>query len=72
MMVAIPSEEWVLFATMPLKEFVNQLTSLAKRIDIAYYRKSKRGPKKPRPQRGQYHNGGHASTAKILRLRKDE
>ncbi|MGH7948606.1 MAG: transposase [Candidatus Binataceae bacterium] len=69
MMVAIPPEHWRLFATMSLSEFVKHLKSLAKRVDVVRYRKHRRGPKKPAPARGQYHNGGHASTAKILALR---
>ena len=72
MMVAIPPEEWVSFGTMSLSAFVKELTSLAKRVDVVRYRKSRRGPKKPLPARGQYHNGGHASTAKILALRNAE
>ena len=69
MMVAIPPEQWRPFVTMSLSEFVKHLKSLAKRVDVIRYRKHRRGPKKPAPARGQYHNGGHASTAKILALR---
>lgn len=69
MMVAIPPEEWVPFGTMSLSAFVKELKSQAKRVDVIRYRKHRRGPKKPMPARGQYHNGGHASTAKILALR---
>ena len=69
MMVAIPPEEWVPFGSMPLSAFVKELKWLAKRVDVIRYRKHRRGPKKPLPDRGQYHNGGHASTAKILALR---
>jgi IS4 transposase len=69
MMVAIPPEHWITFATMSLKEFVDILKSLAKRVEVSRFRKHTRGPKKPRPARGQYHNGGHASTAKILAKR---
>ncbi len=36
--------------------------------DFADYR----SPQKPPPQRGLYHNGDHASTAKILALRNAE
>ena len=69
MMVAIPPDQWRPFATMSLSEFVKHLKSLAKRGNVIRYRKHRRGPKKPPPARGQYHNGGHASTAKILALR---
>lgn len=72
MMVAIPPEEWIPFGTMSLTEFVKFLKSLAKQIDITRYRKHQRGPKKPRPPHEKYHNGGHASTAKILALRHTE
>ena len=72
MMVAIPPEEWVPFGTLSLSEFVKTLQSLARRVDVVRSRKHRRGPKKPPPKRGQYHNGGHASTAKILALRNAE
>lgn len=72
MMVAIPAEEWVPFSTMSLAQFVKQLQSLAKQVDVVRYRKKRRGPKKPAPARSQYHNGAHASTAKILALRNAE
>jgi IS4 transposase len=72
MMVAIPTAHWTPFATMTLKEFVDTLKSLAKRVDITRYRKHKRGPKKPLTPRSKRRNGGHVSTAKILALRKTE
>jgi IS4 transposase len=72
MMVAIPPEEWIVFGTMSLTEFVNLLKSLAKRVEIIRYRKHQRGPKKPRPPHEKYNNGGHVSTAKILALRNTE
>jgi len=69
MMVAIPPEHWRPFGTMSLKEFANTLKTLAKRVAITRFRKNKRGPKKPPTSRATYHNGGHASTAKMLALR---
>ena len=69
MMVAIPPEHWTPFATMPVKEFARFLQSLARQVDVSRFRKHHRGPKKPPTQRAKYHNGGHASTAKILALR---
>ena len=70
MLVAIPPEEWTPFGTMPLSEFVKHLITLAKKVDLTRHQKHHRGPKKPAPQKSQYHNGGHASTAKLLALRK--
>jgi len=70
MMVAIPPEHWTPFAAMSTKQFATFLKSLAQKVDLRRFQKHRRGPKKPRPKRGKYHNGGHASTAKILALRK--
>ena len=70
MLVAIPPEEWIPFGTMPLSEFVKHLITLAKKVDLTRHQKRRRGPKKPAPKKAQYHNGGHASTAKLLALRK--
>jgi len=72
MMVAIPPEEWIPFGTMSLTEFVKFLKSVARQVDITRYRKHKRGPKQPRPPHEKYHNGGHASTAKLLALRQTQ
>ena len=72
LMVAIPPEEWVPLGTQSLSEFVKTMRSLAQRVDVVRYRKHRRSPQKPPPKRGQYHNGGHASTAKILALRNAE
>jgi len=68
MMVQIPPQEWVHFRNMPLKKFAEQLKALAARVDPAKYQKTKRGPKKPPPQKTRYRNGGHVSTAQILAL----
>jgi IS4 transposase len=72
MMVAIPAEHWLPFGTMPLKEFVRFLKTLAHKVDVTRYKKHKRGPKKPPTPRAQYHNGGHASTHRLLALRQKE
>ena len=57
-------------STMSLTKFAKTLLRLAKSLDLTRYRKRRRGPKKPATPRTKYHNGGHASTAKILALRK--
>ncbi len=63
MMVATPPDEWACFRTMSLSAFAKQLQSLAQRVDVNRYRRSRPSPKKPLPSRGQYHNGGYAPTA---------
>ncbi len=66
MMIALPPEEWVVFRTMSVAEFAAELKAMATHMDLRLYRKSKRGPKKPPPAKGKYHNGGHVSTHKLL------
>jgi len=70
MMIALPADEWTIFRTMSLADFVAQLQAIAQQIDLDLYRKSKRGPKKPPPAKDQYKNGGHVSTFKALRDKK--
>ena len=69
MLVAIDPEEWHVFTEMTLSQFAQTLLSLAKTVDLPRYQKKPRGPKKPAPKRTAYHNGGHASTYKILAKR---
>jgi hypothetical protein len=66
MLVAIAEEHWRIFATMPPREFAATLRNIASHMRLARYKKHSRGPKKPRPPRGKYTNGGHASTAKLI------
>jgi IS4 transposase len=70
MMIALPPEDWAIFRTMSIAKFAARLKETAAHMDLGYYRKSKRGPKKPPPAMDQYRNGGHVSTHKILRDKK--
>jgi hypothetical protein len=67
MMIALPPADWHFFRTMSLAEFAAALIAIAEHMDLGYYRKSKRGPKKPPRPKSQYKNGGHVSTHKLLR-----
>jgi IS4 transposase len=67
MMIALPPEEWTIFRTMSVATFASALKKMAAQMDLSYYRKSKRGLKKPPPQMDQYKNGGHVSTHKLLK-----
>jgi IS4 transposase len=67
MMIAVPPSEWRIFRDMSVAEFAAKLRAMAGHMNLAYYRKSKRGPKKPPPPKSQYRNGGHVSTHKLLR-----
>ncbi len=47
MMIVIPECEWSLFQEMSTKRFAQILQQLAGKVDLAKFRKHKRGPKKP-------------------------
>jgi hypothetical protein len=67
MMIAIPEEEWRVFSRMRPAEMVATLRELAQRVNLRAFRKSPRGPKKPRPKREGTIKASHVSTAKLLR-----
>jgi Transposase DDE domain len=69
MMVAIPSQEWLIFRALNAKQLADVLTELATYVNLRRYQKHPRGLKKERTQRTAYKNGNHVSTAKILAKR---
>ncbi len=70
MMIAIPDEEWSLFARMSILEFIDVLMMLAAKVKLSAFKKHKRGPKKPAPERILNKNSPHVSTARPLAGRK--
>ena len=70
MMIAIPEDEWRVFSRMRPTEMVATLRTLAQKVRLEAYRKSPRGPKKPRPKRENTTKVPHVSTAKLLRNRQ--
>ena len=67
MMIAIPEDAWRVFSRMRPVEMVATLRELAQKVRLEAYRKSSRGPKKPRPKREATTKTSHVSTAKLLR-----
>jgi len=67
MMIAIPDEEWRIFRKMSTKRFIQILQQLAGKVDLAKFRKHKRGPKKPRQERTRNPKQPQVSTAKLLK-----
>jgi len=67
MMMAIPEDEWCVFSRMRPPEMVATLKELAQKVRLKAYRKSSRGPKKPRPKRAGTTTSSHVSTATLLR-----
>jgi hypothetical protein len=70
MMIAIPEDEWRVFRRMRPAAMVATLKELAQKVHLEAYRKSPRGPKKPRPKREPSTKAPHVSTAKLLRERQ--
>jgi hypothetical protein len=70
MMIALPPEQWACFRTMPTDEFAQFIRQLAQQVQLHRYKKSTRGPKKPKPKRRHNKKQPHVSTAKILEARK--
>ena len=66
MMVAIPPKHWTWWAKLSPQDMADVLKDAAKKVDLAKYKKSPRGPKKKPPKRTAYKNGSHLSTAKVL------
>src|SRR5512143_2550159 len=70
MTVALPTEHWQGFRTLPLTEFVAFLLTLAHNVRLARFRKHPRGPKKPQPKRSYDPKQPHVATARLLATRK--
>ena len=66
MMIALPPACWEVFCGMSAPSFAKLLKKIAAQVDLAMYRKTPRGPKKPAPKKDRYENGGHVSTHKLL------
>lgn len=70
MMIAIPEEEWVVFAGMTLKEFARVVKELAQGVWLETLKKHPRGPKKPVVKKPRNNKEPHVSTARLLEKRK--
>jgi hypothetical protein len=66
MSIAVPAEEWTELTTWTVPTLARWLVALAKTVKLSRYRKSPRGPKKPRPRRTRFASKKHISTAKLL------
>jgi hypothetical protein len=67
MMIAVPEQKWSIFQTMSMEAFTHTLLQLANKVNLAKFKKHKRGPKKPQPKRSRDSNRPHVSTAKLLK-----
>jgi len=72
MMMAIPDEEWTIFARLSTAELAAVLRELAAQVRWKQFQKSHRGPKKPQPKRKHNNKQPHVATAKLLEKRKKD
>jgi IS4 transposase len=70
MMIAIPEEEWVVFARLTAKEFARVLKELAQVVRLETLKKHPRGSKKPVTKKPKNNKEPHVSTARLLEKRK--
>jgi len=70
MLIVLPIEDWKIFRTMSPAELARTLRRIASHVDPRYYRKAKRGPKKPPPLKTICQRGSHVSTHKLIQARK--
>jgi IS4 transposase len=70
MMIAIPEDEWVVFAGLTPSAMGQVLRGLAEKVRLAKLRKHRRGPKRPQPRRASGAKVSHVSTARLLAGRK--
>lgn len=70
MCTAINEQEWDELMPTTEKGIAAFLRRVSRRVDIRAYRKSVRGPKKPKPPRKRCKAGTHVSTHRLLKKRK--
>jgi hypothetical protein len=70
MLTALTDEEWAELVPSTLHGLAQFLRHVSRHVNVKSYRKSVRGPKKPKPPRKRCKAGTHVSTAKLLATRK--
>lgn len=66
MMVAVPDDEWSPFAQADTQTLADFLLDMARRAHLPRYKKSPRGPKKPKPRRTRFAKSKHIATSRLL------
>jgi IS4 transposase len=71
MLIAIPDERWSKqFGELTPQQMSNTLRILARHVNLAQFRKHKRGPKKSTAKRTKYRDKPHVATARLLAANK--
>jgi IS4 transposase len=68
--ITISPEEWSQLRALSDAAHLDLLLRIASTVNLAKYKKHSRGPRKPRPERTEYLDKPHVSTARLLRDRK--
>jgi hypothetical protein len=69
MLIATTEEDWAIFINGSIAEFTALLLYLSSKINLAKFKKHKRGPKKPPRPKNAFKGKPHVSTAKLLAAR---
>jgi Transposase DDE domain len=66
MMIAIPAEHWQPLADADTKTLAQLLVALVRKASLPRYKKSPRGPKKPKRRRTRFATAKHIATSRLL------
>jgi hypothetical protein len=70
MMIAVSPEDWVPIQSLSAEDLAKHVFEVAQHVDLAQYKKQKRGAKKPKPKRSAS-RAKHFSTAKLLKDKEE-
>lgn len=70
MMIALDDPEFIQFQRMSIAKFCKAIREVARQINMDYYRKNIRGPKKPPEKQPKNPKKIHVSTAKLLEAQR--
>jgi IS4 transposase len=71
LLIALPATRWSCLATVSSEEFAASMRRIAEKMNLTYYAKSPRGPKKPKTKPRHQRRNVHVSTKKLLDARKN-
>jgi hypothetical protein len=71
LLVVLPSSRWAVLDSMAPEALARTLVQIARSMDLEYYAKSTRGPKKPKPKPKHLKRNVHVSTMELLAEREN-
>jgi IS4 transposase len=66
MLIALPPARWTALETASPDQLAHEMLNIARNMNLKYYTKSTRGPKKPKPKPAHARRKVHVSTKKLL------